>query len=226
MSAMDLAAARHHLLNADVPPLSEAQRIEMRNASIAGFESRENLWPGDPGTRQARRADFLAQLDQAAGPVSMADPAVVSQHTAHGIPIDPKPDEYRVTWANPQRMTPQGAQEVREFLAAAKFSSELGQAFAHRLSEIAPKIEAMSPAARQAYFDESRAFSLRQAGSQDALDLMIEEAKNGLRLAGENKLARILETSVAVVDPWMLASLQNHFRAQQALRKALGKNSK
>jgi hypothetical protein len=56
-------------------------------------------------------------------------------------------------------------------------------------------------------------------GQQEALDRMIEDAKAALRIATGNKLAAALETSVAMVDPWMLATLQNHWRAHQDFSK-------
>jgi hypothetical protein len=191
--------------------------------------------------RELRRAYIGAGKDPAGFDRALAeegitlapepDPAVVRAHNAVGVPLNPQPSDYRVSWPTgftADKSTQQLARthtEMTELAAAIGLSPELGAAFIQRLAEIGPAVSKMGEAELAAHRKAQEALGIRMAGGSKAeFARRAAKAKEVLTArGGDRRLAKALAGSPAFADAWILSTLGIHHDALAALAERLPK---
>ena len=143
---------------------------------------------------------------------------IAEHHTQFGIPERSDPAAY--SGANfgelakqlPTERLANVAQATREWASSMRFNPELGVAMIERIAEVGPKVAAMTEAGREQWALHNRAFNLRHAGSEQALEQLLADAKMALQIAGDNAISAKLATSI-LSEPWILRTLATHGRA-------------
>jgi hypothetical protein len=215
----DVTAFRVQALS-DTPALSPEQKQQMREASLAGWDAAEELRQGSLHDRAERRSAFAADLERAAGSGPSVDPAALALAEGHGLAIDLAPDQYRVSWAEPHRMTPEGATEAKTWASGMKFSASMGAAVLEHLSRVGAAFERMSAAEREQWAEAQRAALVKHAGGEQQADAIALRAREALTLAGtDNKLPKAIAAAGAFQDWWLQSTLSRHLDAYQAFNK-------
>lgn len=193
-----------------------------RNAATARFEGGNAAAAYSPEARAA----WIAAFDAAAAadgnlPTEPPTADVLRHYENHGLPFEPQASDYKPYFGELARELPPERLavvdlETREWAAAIGFNSHLGGAVIERLAEVGPKLQAMTPEARQAWLQEQERIGLQRAGSTAAFAEMKQRARAALEIAKGNALSNAVMNSTAVNDVWLLTTLANHHRAVES----------